>query len=516
MDYYRFVVTSFEIAHTRSIHDDTLQLAHSVHVDDDVVASNVVKLGDFNNGTYQTEDYVHGTDPLGITNLVINDPDSKVTFTFQLLNSGNEGADVLSGRVIATADQLAGIGSGLAGAGADSVAAAAPASLAIGLGLELFANIYAWLSTDCDGPVAVDQLSGPRFVIDTWADDDTTGTGTISRDVHYPGIDSPDGCGANSDYTVSWLAQHWRGWAEVVDSAENGLRSAAGVSGAAHRGAVHAFGVLPGGVVTHARTFNGRSWLVATAGTFQLSDLPVSAASFDGRLYLIGVTAGQNVAVLAYTADGGSWVDTASASPPAITTAQPVAAATFANRLYLFARDSGTGSLEMTSTSDLQRWNGWAPVPVSGLAPRSPVAASEQAGRLYLFGITDTEKPIGTSEVVVNSTADGVTWSGWQMLEEGARPEGAAQTDQPLDVTASPFEGRLHLASRWQPAGQGTAAYTAVNFSADGVNWSGWRQPEATVADNPGATPALAGVGHHLYVFTAGPAAGGPAQISVH
>lgn len=307
MDYYRFVVTNFKIDQTRSIHEDTLQLGHSVHVDNDVVASNVVKLGDFNNGSYQTENYVHGTDPLGISSVVINDPWSKVTFTFQLLNAGHDSADTISARVVATADQLAGIGAGLAGAGAKDFAAAAPASLAVGLGLELFANVYSWLSTDCDGPVAVDQLSGPRYVIDAWADDDTTGTGTIFRQQHYPGVDSPDGCGGNSDYTVGWLVQHWRGWASVLNDAGNGLQSAAGVSAAAHHGAVHAFGVLPGGVVTHARTFTGGSWLVATVGTFGLSELPISAASFAGRLYVIGVQADQSAAVLAFTTDGGSW-----------------------------------------------------------------------------------------------------------------------------------------------------------------------------------------------------------------
>ena len=314
---------------------------------------------------------------------------------------------------------------------------------------------------------------------------------------------------------MGWLVQHWRGWAEVVDSTENGLQSAAGVSAAAHHGAVHAFGVMPGGVVTHARTFTGGSWLVATAGTFGLSELPVSAASFADRLYVIGVLADQSVAVLAFTTDGGSWPNTAIGSPPAIKTVQPVAATPFANRLYLIARDSSTGSLVMTSTSDLQRWNGWAPVPTSGLAPPSPVAAAWLADRLYLFGIIDTEKPRGTSEVVVNSTQDGVTWTGWEMVEEGARPEGMAQTDQPLDVAASHFDGRLYIASRWQPAGTG-AAYAAVNFSSDGVNWSGWRQPEATTGYQPGATPAIAGVGNHLYVFAAGPSTAAPAQVSVH
>ena len=485
MDFYRFVVTNFKIDHTRSIHNDTLHLSHTVHVNDDIVASNVLKLGDFNNGSYQTEDYVHGTDTLGIPSVVINNPDSKVSFLFQLVNADHDSAPTIAGRVIATADQLAGIGSGLAGAGA--------AGVGIGLAFEVFANAYAWLSVGCDGPVAVDQLSGPRYVIDAWADDDSAGT--IFREQHYPGVDSPGGCGSNSDYTVGWLVQHWRGWSEVADSAGNELLASGGVAAATHHGAVHAFGVLPSGQITHARTFTGASWTVAPVGSFQLSDFPVSAASFADRLYVIGVKADQSVSVLAYTVDGGSWA-TPAVGPPVMHTLQPVAATPFGNRLHLIARDSGTGVLAMTSAADLQRWDPWTPLPASSLAPTSPVAAAWLGQRLYVFGITDTKKPPLSSVVVGNSTLDGITWTGWEVVEGGARPEGASQTDQPVDVAASHFDGRLYLASRWQPSGAG-AAYAAVNFSSDGVNWSGWRQRDL----QPGAPLGVAGVGNHLYVF---------------
>lgn len=517
MDFYRFVVTNFKIDHTRSIHEDTLHLSHTVHVDNDIVATNVLKLGNFNNGDYQTEHYVHGTDTLGITDLVINNPFSKVTFTFQLVNADHDSADTVAGRVVATADQLAGIGAGLAGAGASGAAAAAPATLGVSLALELFANVYAWLSVDCDGPVAVDQLSGPRYVVDAWADDDPTGTGTILRERHYPGTDSPEGCGANSDYTVTWLVQHWRGWSGVQDGAGNSLQSLVSIAAAAHHGAVHGFGVLPGGQVTHARTFTGGSWSVAPVGSFGLSELPVSAVSLADRLYVIGVKADQSVSVLAYTTDGGSWVTPVGSPPPAIRTVQAAAATAFGNRLHLVARDSSTGSLVMTSTSDLQLWESWVPLPASSLAPASPVAAARLADRLYVFGITDTKKPPLSSVVVGNSTADGVTWTGWQVIEGGARPEGMPPTDQPVDVTASHFEGRLYIASRWQPSGT-DAAYVAVNFSSDGLNWSGWRQPQASTPNEftPGAAPGIAGGGNHLYVFAVDADSSGPAPVSVH
>ena len=51
-------------------------------------------------------------------------------------------------------------------------------------------KLWDWLTTDCDGPVAVDRLSGARFAIDTWADDDPTGTILVGQK-GYGGLDSP-------------------------------------------------------------------------------------------------------------------------------------------------------------------------------------------------------------------------------------------------------------------------------------------------------------------------------------
>ncbi len=124
------------------------------------------------------------------------------------------------------------------------------------------------------------------------------------------------------------------------------------------------------------------------------------------------------------------------------------------------------------------------------------MAATWLGQRLYVFGITDHRRPPLSSVVVGNSTQDGITWTGWEPVEGGQRPEGAPQTDQPVDVAASHFDGRLYIASRWQPADT-HAVYAAVNFSSDGVNWSGWRQRGL----KPGAAIGIAGVGNHLYVF---------------
>lgn len=57
---------------------------------------------------------------------------------FQLVNAGRGSDSTVAGRMIATADQAAGIGAGLAGVGAGAVIVA--------VAFELFANVYAWRS----------------------------------------------------------------------------------------------------------------------------------------------------------------------------------------------------------------------------------------------------------------------------------------------------------------------------------------------------------------------------------
>jgi hypothetical protein len=501
MDFYNFAMTGFFISDTRSRHEDTLRLSHAVSVDGDIVAYDFVSLGDFNNGDYATQDYVRAGEQSGIAGVVINDPLAKVAFTFQLINAGNGSRGELDGRTVATADQLAGIGAGLAGAGAASVGAAAGPVAVAALVSEAAIDFYSWLTVDCDGPVAVDQISGPRYVIDAWADDDHTGTIFVRR--QYPGSDSPDGCGRNSNYDVTWQLQHYRGWDEITNSTEGSLVSATGISAATHNGALHVFGNLPGRGVSHARTFTGAAWSVDIGlvwsvnalGSSGLADLPVSAVSFNDRLYVFGVNINGTISSLAFTVDGGSWIHDLR-SPPALQTAESIATTAFLNRLYLFARDSATGTLRFTSSADLESWNPWVSVPASGLSPDSPVAAAVLHDTLYIFGVYQTGKESEPAVVVWNSTLDGRTWTGWDTVEAGA-----GSPNKPLDVAATVFRDRIYIASRWESSDLATY-FVSVNFSEDGANWSGWREPESTVQYQPSAAAGLAAVGNHLYIVT--------------
>jgi hypothetical protein len=512
MDLYRFVVEEFTIHDTRALHEDSLKLGYSAYVDDDLVASPpVLPLGDFDNGNYRTVEHVPQDDSPGLGPIVINDPTAKVAFMFQLLNAGNAPEGALSGRVAATADQLAGITAGLSGAGATGVFSTPAAALAAGaidapavsspafpagLALEAFANLWAWLDVDCDGPVAFDQISGPRYVLDAWTDNPTE---SVRTHQNYPGSDSPKGCFGNSNYDVTWSLYHTRTWVPVHTSSDQ-LLSETGVAAAEHNGAVHAFGVMADGTVNHAQTFTGATWMgVDVLGPYDLTELPVSAVSFNDRLYVFGVQADGSISSLAYTVDGGTWTPHATGPGP-LQAAEPAATAVLHHRLYLLARDSASNQLHVTSTSDLDIWDPWANVP-SGLPPASAVAAATLNETLFIFGVFKTGKD---PDVVImrNSTSDGSTWSGWETVEAGAGPEGAP-ADTPLDVAAGIFDGRIYLAARWQTVPHQPPPmtdYLAVNFSEDGENWSGWRTVP-TPAIQPSASAGLAAVGNHLYIF---------------
>jgi len=279
-----------------------------------MVALGPFRLGDFNNGEYSPADFVPSP---GLARVVINDPTSSVAFNFQLLNAGNVPDDALTARIGATADQLAGITAGLAGAGKGTAAAAVGTSVFwTAIVIEALVDFYTWLTVDCDGPVAVDQTSGPRYVLDAWTD---TPTRSVRFDRKFAGSEPPFGCD-KSNYEVIWSLSHSRAWVMVEeiplgsDNPVNWLVSETGISASAHNGAVHAFGVAPGfplgfpapwsPVVTYAMTFTGASWAVDTVGSFDLASLPgttvaaslpVSAVSHDDRLYVFGILSDNSI-----------------------------------------------------------------------------------------------------------------------------------------------------------------------------------------------------------------------------
>jgi hypothetical protein len=492
MDLFTFKVDKFHIDTTRGLLQDTLHLAYAAYVNGDLVAQQVLHLGDFSSGDYNPNDFLSGTQTNGLRDVVMNDPTSIVGFIFQLVNAGNVPDGALAGRLAATGDQISGDLVNLAGAGAASASAAAGGPVfAVAVAVEALVNLYAWLSTDCDGPVAVDQVSGPRYVLDAWTDNSEH---SILFDRPYPGSDSPWGCGANSSYRVSWSLLHRRAWVEVGNLL-TGLVTTA--SATAHRGGLYVFGVdLQYMGITGYRTFTGANWERVTSATdFKLdSNLPVNAISFNDRLYLFVVGSDGSMTTKAYTVDGSFWT-TFISSPSGLQTTKPITTVEFRNRLYLIARDSTSGRLCLTSTDDLEVWDPWLAIPeIAAPRPGSTVAAATLDGVLHIFGVYEQVKDL--SGLLHNSTPDGLNWTGWREVEHGAHLEGVS--DPPDDVAAAIFQSRIYLASRWRLNGEWALA---LNFSADGENWSGWRVPQSDKVFYPAGTTALASVGNHLYLF---------------
>lgn len=552
MDFYTFKVDQFTIFSTRSPSTDTLHLFYAAFVNGDIVAQKLLRLGDLDSGNgdrvYHPDDLVSDADKGGLAGVVLNDPMSMVAFNFQLLNAGNVPAGALTGRVASTADQMAGIASGLAAAGATSIpgvlgatatgaAAGATPLFWAAIALEGFATLWSWLNVDCDGPVAVDQVSGPRYVLDAWTD---TAVQTLQIDDRaYPGIDSPTGCGPNSSYSASWSLSHMHGWARVTDvvpgAATVELAVEHGVGAATHNGAVYALGVDQSGNLLAARSFTGATWSVlpteapTAPGSFELPHLPVSAVSFNDRLYVLGIQPDGSITTLAYTSDGGSWTQFNSA-PGGLQTEIGIATTVFRHRLYVIAKDSSTGQILMTSTDDLVTWAPWTDVPQPLIYPNLPagwtassLAAATLGDALHIFVVYSYSAPraggddliaraqaAGVKVLLHNSTLQGSTWAGWREVERGTKLKGGGK---PLDVAAVAFQGRIYIASRWDTVeldGEFEIVrhnLIAVNFSEDADNWSGWRIPPVGypggVPSNQaaGTTAALAGVGNHLYIF---------------
>jgi len=503
LDLYSLLVEEFTIVNTRSVITDTVVISESAHVDGGPVRFSWRLLGDLDNGTYTDPN------PGELTDVVLNDPTSMVTFTFQLLNAGagNMDGGALSARTAATADQLAGIITNLAPAAAAAAAAqgavvnvaatVATWPFVVGLAAEAFATLYTWLTVDCDGPVAVDQVAGPRYLLDEWLDQNGQ---TLKFDRSYPGTNSPDGCGGNSLYKVKWSVNRRHSWLPVTDAAGNKYTSPVGLSAVEHNRAMHVFGGSYGRGWAHVSTYTGASWSTRYEEFLDLGlgVLPVTAVSFNDRLILFGVlTTGQIIAI-AHTVDGWSWV-AGDTNPPPFSTNAPVATAVFRNRLWLFAQDSA-GAVHVTSTADVASWSAWAQVPAPWPS-LSAVAAVALGETLYIFQVMDAFGK-GLPRVMQSSSVDGIAWTAWTPVEGGAEPVGL-QDSVPLDVSATTFRDRVYIATRWQTLDE--LSHVALNFTADGENWSGWRILDSDLDYHPSATVGLAPANNHLYITAPNP-----------
>lgn len=184
---FTFVLDSFQITDTRSLHEDTdyVTFTLTVNPQNGQGTPQTLKksMGDVNNG-------VHAVN-LSFPNVTVN-PTDTVIMNYLIVNSGNKNPGQIETNLENAAVKLLGKAGDVIGMPElDS----ALEKVAKWLGDEIISII----NTRCDGPVAAEQNS---FRYDDLIA--KTSHGTFSHSTKHPGTDSPSGCGRNSVYIVNW------------------------------------------------------------------------------------------------------------------------------------------------------------------------------------------------------------------------------------------------------------------------------------------------------------------------
>lgn len=174
---YTFRLDQYRVLHTRARHQDTNVVAFTLTVGDQTYTQTLPPT-DVNDGNHDI-----GLEFPGVR---IDDPATPVTLAFAIVNSGHD-SSAIEAALTKGVDALI---AHEAGAGNPGTAAALAAfDVVIGL-----ANI------DCDGAVAADSLMVERSALDATI---PAGGRLQTHTKHYPGSESGDTCGANSDYYVT-------------------------------------------------------------------------------------------------------------------------------------------------------------------------------------------------------------------------------------------------------------------------------------------------------------------------
>lgn len=175
---YSFMVGSFQISNTRSLHEDTDYVTISASVGDQHLTKTKF-VGNVNNGNHPVN--------LEIGPFTMRPQDS-VTFAYYIVNRGHSSDN--SGD---TVDKLTGA------AGAVLTAVDVPGA---GLILEAIDKILKGIFdlVDCDGTVAAEKYTWSRALLD----ERTQNHPGYAHKQHHHGTDSDVGCGSNSEYDVIW------------------------------------------------------------------------------------------------------------------------------------------------------------------------------------------------------------------------------------------------------------------------------------------------------------------------
>jgi hypothetical protein len=177
---YVWSLDSFSISNTRSLHDDTDYVSCSIWVDGQEIDKKDLFLGDRNNGSAQLGIVVG---PVHVTK-----PEQEVTFVFAMINQGHEANSDKTKQELDSALKALATATGVIGSW---WAAGATAVIDYVVSL-IFAN--------CDGPVASDRFT--YTANELWSQTNLATSSFPAPRSYYPGTESSDGCGSNSEYHV--------------------------------------------------------------------------------------------------------------------------------------------------------------------------------------------------------------------------------------------------------------------------------------------------------------------------
>ncbi len=189
MGSYTFTLDKFHIDDTRAAHNDTDTVSFGVKVGNTTSDPLIKHMGDVNNGDHHVG--------LQIGPIEIDAAATPVIISYTIVNAGHTNAD----------DQLkSGTSMILAKADGETDMTGTPQDGTQGdswwtvIWKFAYHELLAWLTADCDGPVATNRIAVTAGKID----EQLGGNEQASFTKSFPGVDSPHGCGGNSRYTVTY------------------------------------------------------------------------------------------------------------------------------------------------------------------------------------------------------------------------------------------------------------------------------------------------------------------------
>jgi hypothetical protein len=194
---FTFTLNSFKITETRALHNDTDYVSLSVRVGTKPPTTVVKSMGDVDNGTHEVN--------LSVPNVAVS-PTEAVAFTYSIVNAG--GIPKFEQTLLKAAESAAQkLGDDAVKALGDLINDLLPGS---GPFIDAIGDAaWGWLAGKidgfltpggCNGPVAGGDkaYSGKQLAYQT-ADGEVITSIQLNK-----GTNSPDGCGSNSRYYVTW------------------------------------------------------------------------------------------------------------------------------------------------------------------------------------------------------------------------------------------------------------------------------------------------------------------------